>query len=114
MEFFQQLYAKNKIRALIKELKGLQENLGDFQDLEVQIHSLQHYSDQMKQEGDMTPRTELAMDILLKSLETRMQEVREIFDSRFQQFSSKSNEKRFRDLFKPEPAKAEPSLKITP
>jgi len=114
MEFFQQLYAKNKIRALIKELKGLQENLGDFQDLEVQIHSLQHYSDQMKQEGDMTPRTELAMDILLKSLETRMQEVRDIFDSRFQQFSSKSNEKRFRDLFKPEPAKTEPSLKITP
>jgi len=54
------------------------------------------------------------MDILLKSLETRMQEVRDIFDSRFQQFSSKSNEKRFRDLFKPEPAKTEPSLKITP
>ena len=57
----------------------------------------------------MTPRTELAMDILLKSLETRMQEVRDIFESRFQQFACKSNEKRFRDLFKPEPGP-----KITP
>ena len=101
MEFFQHLYPAKKIRALIKELKGLQENLGDFQDLEVQIHSLQHYSDQMKQEGDMTPRTELAMDILLKGLETRMQEVRDIFASRFEQFSSKSNEHRFRHLFNP-------------
>jgi len=101
MEFFQHLYPAKKMRTLIKELKGLQENLGDFQDLEVQIHSLKHYSEQMQQEGDMTPRTELAMDILLKSLETRMQEVRDIFDSRFQQFASKSNEKRFRDLFNP-------------
>jgi len=114
MEFFQRLYPAKKIRALIRELKGLQENLGDFQDLEVQIHSLQHYSDQMKQEGDMTPRTELAMDILLKSLETRMQEVRDIFESRFQQFASKSNENRFRELFKPEPVKPEPGPKITP
>jgi CHAD domain-containing protein len=101
MEFFQRLYPAKTIRALIKELKGLQENLGDFQDLEVQIHSLKHYSEQMQQEGDMTPRTELAMDILLNSLETRMQEVRDIFASRFQQFASKSNEKRFRGLFNP-------------
>jgi hypothetical protein len=49
----------------------------------------------------MTPRTELAMDILLKSLETSMQEVRDIFASRFQKFSSKANEKRFRHLFNP-------------
>jgi len=101
MEFFQHLYPAKKMRVLIKELKGLQENLGDFQDLEVQIHSLQHYSDQMKQEGDMTPRTELAMEFLLKSLEARMQQVRDIFESRFQQFSGKSNEIRFRGLFNP-------------
>jgi CHAD domain-containing protein len=101
MEFFQRLYSTKEIRALIKELKGLQENLGDFQDLEVQIHTLKQYSEQMKQEGDMTPRTELAMDILLKSLETRMQEVRDIFDSRFQRFACKSNEHRFRRLFHP-------------
>jgi CHAD domain-containing protein len=101
MEFFQHLYPTKQIRALIKELKGLQENLGDFQDLEVQIHALKQYSEQMKQEGDMTPRTELAMEFLLMSLETRMQEVRAIFESRFQQFACKSNETRFRGLFNP-------------
>ena len=101
MEFFQHLYPAKKIRELIKELKGLQENLGDFQDLEVQIHTLKQYSEQMAQEGDMTPRTELAMDILMKSLETRMREVRDVFDSRFQRFASKSNEHRFRHLFHP-------------
>jgi len=101
MEFFQHLYPPKKIRALIKELKGLQENLGDFQDLDVQIHTLKKYSEQMTQEGDMTPRTELAMDILLKSLETRMRDVRDIFDSRFQRFACKSNEQHFRHLFHP-------------
>jgi CHAD domain-containing protein len=101
MEFFQHLYPAKKIRALIKELKGLQENLGDFQDLDVQIHTLKLYSEQMTQEGDMTPRTELAMDMLMKSLETRMREVRGVFDSRFQQFACKSNEQRFRHLFHP-------------
>jgi CHAD domain-containing protein len=101
MEFFQHLYSRREIRSLIKELKGLQENLGDFQDLDVQIHSLKHYSDQMQQEGDMTPRTQLAMESLLMGLETRMQEVRGEFDSRFHQFSSKSNVKRFRQLLHP-------------
>jgi CHAD domain-containing protein len=101
MEFFQHLYPRREIRSLIKELKGLQENLGDFQDLEVQIHSLQHYSEQMQQEGDMTPRTQLAMESLLMGLETTMQEVRGEFDNRFRQFASKSNVKRFRYLLHP-------------
>jgi CHAD domain-containing protein len=101
MEFFHHLYPAKKIRALIKELKGLQENLGDFQDLDVQIHKLKEFSEQMKQEGDMTPRTALAMESLLMGLETRMQEVRAVFDSRFRRFSCKSNEKHFRRLFHP-------------
>ncbi len=101
MEFFQRLYPTKEIRALIKELKGLQENLGDFQDLEVQIHALKHYSEQMQQEGDMTPRTQLAMESLLVGLEERMKEVRGVFDSRFQQFARKSNVKRFRHLLHP-------------
>jgi CHAD domain-containing protein len=104
MEFFQRLYPAKKIRALIKELKGLQENLGDFQDLDVQIHTLKQYSEQMTQEGDMTPRTQLAMETLLTSLETRMQDVRGTFESRFERFACKSNEKHFRRLLHPSQA----------
>ncbi|MGD8911892.1 MAG: CHAD domain-containing protein, partial [Candidatus Thiodiazotropha sp.] len=39
MEFFQSLYPKPAMRELIKALKVILDNLGEFQDLEVQAHS---------------------------------------------------------------------------
>ena len=102
MEFFQRLYPAGKIRALINELKELQDNLGDFQDLEVQIHTLAQYREQMDKEGYTGPRTHLAMDTLLERLQVRMQEVREEFAGRFERFARRSNHKHFQQLFRPE------------
>ncbi|MCG6971156.1 MAG: CHAD domain-containing protein, partial [Gammaproteobacteria bacterium] len=44
MEFFHSLYAEEKITKLIKALKQLQSNLGDYNDLHVQIESLERFS----------------------------------------------------------------------
>jgi CHAD domain-containing protein len=103
MEFFQTLYPRRRIRRLIKELKALQDNLGDFQDLDVQTHTLGRFREQMRLEGSMSVATELAMDKLLDGFAMREQSVRNDFEARFEQFASDANRRRFRALFKPEP-----------
>ena len=99
MEFFQSLYPADKIRRLIRELKGLQDNLGEFQDLEVQKHTLEQYAGQMTQDGVMQPGTQIAFDTLQKHLHTSTGRVRNEFESRFKRFSSKPNRLRFKRLF---------------
>ena len=47
MEFFQSLYPEQQIKHLIKNLKGLQEVLGDFQDYAVQEQNLKLFSEEM-------------------------------------------------------------------
>jgi CHAD domain-containing protein len=103
IEFFQALFPRDEIRKLTKELKALQNNLGDFQDLEVQTHTLRQFSVQMRDENAMTPRTELAMQALLEAFQSHMQKVRGEFEARFDHFSRKSNTRRYQHLYKPVP-----------
>jgi CHAD domain-containing protein len=105
MEFFQSLFPAQKIRQLIEELKDLQDNLGEFQDLEVQTHTLREYGEQMTRDGLMQPRTQIAFDTLQEHLHTSTERVRNEFESRFRQFSSKPNRHRFKLLFHSENAK---------
>jgi CHAD domain-containing protein len=108
MEFFHCLYKPKAIRALIKELKQLQENLGDYQDLDVQIASLEHFAEEMDQRGVYDAAAARAMEALLATLHAQMDEVRAHFHERFERFSRKETRSLFRELFRPEPAKATP------
>ncbi len=99
MEFFQSLYPSNEIKALIKVLKILQDNLGDFQDYEVQVTTLKHFSHQMMEEGKTPAETFMAMGILVESLDKRQHETREEFAARFEQFASADHQKHFKGLF---------------
>ena len=99
MEFFQSLYSTEKIRRLIRELKGLQDNLGEFQDLEVQTHTLTQYGAQMTRDGVMQPRTQTAFDCLQEQLHASSERVRDDFEARFEQFANKPNRRRFKLLF---------------
>lgn len=103
MELFQSLFPAAELRKLTRELKALQDNLGDFQDLEVQTGTLGHYSERMRDEGQMSARTQRAMQTLQAGLQTRMHAVRGEFNASFARFSRKSNERRFQRLFKPQP-----------
>jgi len=101
MEFFQSLYAPKGIRAAIKELKQLQDNLGDFQDADVQIAALKGFAMEMRRRGEYTAATGKAIDALLAVLESRLQQVRAEFESRFELFASDTNRARFKRLFHP-------------
>ncbi|MCU7838074.1 MAG: CHAD domain-containing protein [Candidatus Thiodiazotropha sp. (ex Troendleina suluensis)] len=98
MEFFQSLYPKPAIREPIKALKIILDNLGEFQDLEVQAQSLEDFGDQMLKEG--APASSLmAMGILVGQLLEKQVQAREAFVELFAGFSSESNQQAFRKLF---------------
>jgi CHAD domain-containing protein len=98
MEFFQSLYPKPEIRALIKEMKILLDNLGEFQDLQVQAESLEGFGKQMMAEG--APASALmAMGILVGRLFERQVKAREEFADLFSAFSSAENRQAFHKLF---------------
>ncbi|MEJ2620079.1 MAG: CHAD domain-containing protein [Candidatus Thiodiazotropha sp.] len=98
MEFFQSLYPKPAIRELIKALKVILDNLGEFQDLEVQAHSLEAFGSEMLKEG--APASALmAMGVLVGRLFERQARARKAFVDLFAEFSSDEKQKAFRNLF---------------
>ena len=99
MEFFQSLYPKKRIRPLIKALKGLLDNLGGFQDLEVQAMKLREFAHQMVAEDAAPADTLLAMGMLVDGLLRRQQEARRRFASEFEQFADPARQRVFRELF---------------
>ncbi len=99
IEFFQCLYPRQQIRQLIKALKLLLGNLGDFQDLEVQALTLREFAHQMVQEKVAPADTLLAMGMLVDGLLRRQQQARETFDQRFAAFSTPRNQQLFQQLF---------------
>jgi CHAD domain-containing protein len=105
MEFFQSLFPARKIKRLIGILKSLQNNLGDFQDFEVQVHTLRRFGEQMVEEHMAPATTLLAMGMLIEGLERRQQLARLEFAERFDAFSRTDNQAHFRAMFaSPEPA----------
>ena len=101
MEFFRSLYPAVEIDRLIKALKRLQDNLGDFNDYEVQQEQLGSFARQMLDEGTATAETLMAMGRLVARLEHGQAEERRRFYDRFARFARQRNRRRFRALFAP-------------
>jgi len=99
IEFFKSLYPEKEMLQLVKALKGLQENLGNFQDFQVQKESMEHFAQQMMEESKIPAATLMAMGILVEGLEEGQQKSRNEFKDRFTEFASKKNRKLFRKLF---------------
>lgn len=97
LEFFRSLYPPEKLRPLIKQLKGFQDYLGEFQDIHAQIDTLHRFSLEMRKMDSVPTDTLLAMGALLGQLDRRQSALRESFSERFEQFSR--NQARFRELF---------------
>ncbi len=100
MEFFRSLFDKAEIEASIKELKRLQDNLGDFNDYEVQQASLAAFAEEMSAAGKAPTATLLAMGQLQFHLAEGQERERLGFGRRFERFASAENQERFRRLFK--------------
>jgi uncharacterized protein with von Willebrand factor type A (vWA) domain len=78
----------------------LQTNLGDYNDLHVQIDSLEQFSKLMMKHEHPPPETLLAMGTLIESLDQRQKAVRREFDNRFKQFNASEYQDLFSALFK--------------
>ncbi len=100
MEFFRSLYPAKKIAKPIKALKDLQNNLGDFQDFEVQADALPRFAEQMASEGKVPKATRSVMKWLAKTLAKHQNRSRREFAARFAAFDSKQHRREYEQLFR--------------
>ncbi len=103
LTFFQSLYPKEALETLIQELKRLQDNLGDFNDLQVQREALGAFAEEIMSSRAAPPQTLLAMGQLMGQLEGKQEKEREAFHDHFARFSRPRNRRRFQQLFGPGP-----------
>jgi CHAD domain-containing protein len=104
MEFFQSLHPADVISKQIKALKGLQDTLGDFHDLEVQADALRDFGHAMQAEqADLPGEVFMAMGVLIDSLYKCQVIERQNFFRRFARFARPGNQKTCHELFKPLP-----------
>lgn len=94
MEFFQSLYPASRIRELIQALKGLQDNLGVFNDLHVHRGILKRY---IKQSSDAGANK--ACKQVMNYLKHRQVKTRHRFAQHYAAFSSPDNQAEFKDMF---------------
>jgi CHAD domain-containing protein len=99
LELFGGLYPPDEIRLLVRRLKRLQDNLGDFNDYEVQQKRLEIFADRMVDEDLAPVPTLLAMGRLLEHMARGQEREHRRFEKRFGRFTSKGNRRRFRKLF---------------
>jgi CHAD domain-containing protein len=100
MEFFQSLYPEHQIKDLIKNLKELQEVLGDFQDYAVQEQNLKLFSEEMRA-LNIPVNTFLAMGVLVQDLDAHKSRARKDFSACFKSFKQEHNRSAFKSLFAP-------------
>jgi len=99
LTLFRSLFPSGAIIPLIEELKKLQNNLGDFNDLQVQRDALHSFADEMMATGVGPPATLMAMGQLMGQLEGAQERERKAFQKRFQTFARKRNRAQFEELF---------------
>ncbi len=90
LEFFQTLYGPKVLSRLIKEMKRLQDVLGQINDLQVQQENLQRYAKAMVSEDISKTNTLLNMGRLLGHFETSQVKLFPEFQASFRSFSRKS------------------------
>ncbi len=99
LEFFASLFPKDRMKGLIKQLKRLQENLGDFNDLSVQQHFLIAHLATLRPQSAQAILASAAIGGLVSRLYASHSRVREQFMDVFGRFDSPENRKQFKTLF---------------
>jgi len=100
LEFFQSLYPSNKMQTLVTHLKQLQDQLGKFQDMEVQSMAMEHLAQQMQAEGKTPEATIQAMHTLSKHMLIQKQQVLNQFAKHYSNFTQKKYQAIYLQLFK--------------
>ena len=101
LEFFASLYPAQYIKPLLKQLKRLLDNLGEFQDLEVQAHQLRAFGEDLQRQAADNLPVVLAIGTLIGDLLRRQGEARAAFSDRFADFDDAGQLATCRALFHP-------------
>ena len=99
MEFFTALFPRKKVKALIEQLKNLQDNLGDFNDLCVQQEYLLNVSAELPAGQRQLQKTLVAIGSLIETLDHEKKSVRDAFARTFTDFAAPANQGLFQELF---------------
>ena len=100
LEFFASLFPAAEMALLIKQLKKLQDNLGEFNDFSVQKQDLLGYL-QKQATGAKKARIAAAIGGLIALLHQKQGQARAHFGRTFAEFTSPGNRQRFARLFAP-------------
>lgn len=106
IEFFSSLYPAEHIKSLIRHLKILQDNLGEFNDLSVQRESLKALVDKLDPSDDKHKESIVSSGGLISVLYERQRVVRSEFTEKFNEFQDKEMKSIFRELFHVKPEQA--------
>ena len=103
LEIFASVFEPQAYLRALKDLKGLQDCLGEFQDRQVQQQELREFADQMiasrAQSPAPVPATALlAMGELAGGIGRAQRRARTEFAGRFGEFASPASDRRFADL----------------
>ncbi len=99
LEFFRSLYPKKEMKTLITQLKGLQNTLGDFNDLSVQLDMLRHYLETVKPGTIRSRELAAAIGGLMTNIHHEQRRVRTRFEDSFTRFASPENTATYQRLF---------------
>jgi len=99
LEFFASLFPPAEIGLLVKQLKKLQDNLGDFNDLYVQEQYLLHLAAELPAAETGERQTLLALGCLIGALDQKRARVQSEFARIFAAFAAKETRQQFKTLF---------------
>ena len=109
LEFFASLHDPAAQRAIVSDLKRLQDCLGEFQDCEVQQHEIQALAAAMLSRQAAPASTLLAMGEIAGQLGRRQRQTRTEFAGRFTEFAGTTSRRRLAALVSPPAANPEPA-----
>jgi len=98
LEFFASLFPPRKVKALISQLKKLQDNLGDYHDLCVQRAYLITLIEEGTFSRQASPKTLAAIGSLIGTLEKKTLHVKNAFENAFGDFASPSAQALFQEV----------------
>jgi CHAD domain-containing protein len=99
IEFFADLFPRKKIAMVLKQLRKLQDNLGNFNDFCIQEQYLLEVSEELPVNEAQSRKTLLAIGCLVGALDNEKQSAQASFSETFTEFSNPENRKLFSNLF---------------
>jgi len=99
LEFFATLYEPQHMKQFIKQLKMLQNNLGDFNDLSVQQKMLADYLSKINPDSKKSQELAASIGGLMTALATQHHRLRAHFEKTFAHFCRPKSMKLYREIF---------------